>query len=71
MVDDIKLFLNYCLTKNILLVGPLNPGFNPLGNMNPGRPFPGARFDPPNPLGRLNPDNDELQPPPGYDDMFM
>ncbi|CRK99484.1 CLUMA_CG012803, isoform A [Clunio marinus] len=31
---------------------------------------PGARYDPPNPLGRLNPDNDHL-PPPGYDDMFM
>ncbi|CAO1407322.1 unnamed protein product [Diamesa serratosioi] len=51
---------------------PFGPGgFMPMGAPNQGRPFPGARFDPPNPLGRLNPDNDELQPPPGYDDMFM
>lgn len=36
---------------------------------------PGARYDPPNPLRRLGPDNDHLpppgMPPPGYDDMFM
>ena len=38
---------------------------------------PGARYDPPNPLRRLDPDNDELPPPgrgfgpSGYDDMFM
>lgn len=31
---------------------------------------PGARFDPPNPLNRLDPNNDHF-PPPGYDDMFM
>ena len=62
----------YYSIKNILIVGPLNPGYNPLGvPNNPGRPFPGARFDPVNPLGRLNPDNDEFPPPPGYDDMFM
>lgn len=31
---------------------------------------PGARFDPPNPMNRFDPNNDHF-PPPGYDDMFM
>lgn len=45
-------------------VGPFNP-------LMPGGVPPGARFDPPNPFGRLDPDNDHMRPPPGYDDMFM
>lgn len=42
---------------------------------------PGARYDPPNPFHRFDPDNDEFAPPgiprpghqgpSGYDDMFM
>jgi len=57
-------------------LGPLGPLPNYPGSF--GIP-PGARYDPPNPFRRLDPDNDEFQPPgmppqrgpSGYDDMFM
>lgn len=54
---------------------PFRPGgIHPLGPRPLGIP-PGARYDPPHPFGRLNPDPDHFQPPgappPGYDDMFM
>jgi len=52
---------------------PLRPGG--IGPLRPPGVPPGARFDPPNPHGRFNPDPDHFQPPgnlpPGYDDMFM
>ncbi|KAG5680869.1 hypothetical protein PVAND_010350 [Polypedilum vanderplanki] len=47
--------------------------FGPRNPINPNAPLripPGARYDPPNPFGRLDPDNDHIRPP-GYDDMFM